>query len=193
MLKAASGVAGTDEYQSTTWDTMLKTLFSYFGEHGVKYKHPTNFMVGWGTYAAVLNHKFAMKSKARVEFGSLPNRSAIDMASFVKVREALREGWIKPYKKFPHLTMIVNFLMVVTFMLSGKEEQDSLIWENICFSTVSSGKFIGQRKLEVFSLLNKTAQVSVTNRMRCDDTGAMDVVEYVSNHSTCVVQRGQYY
>ena len=94
MSKPAPGVTGpyAYEFQSITWDTMLKTLFSYFGEHGVQYKHPTNFMAGRGTYTAVLNHKFAMISKARVDFGSLPNRSTIDMASFAKVREALREG-----------------------------------------------------------------------------------------------------
>ena len=94
MSKAASGVSGpyAYEFQSTSWDTMMKTLFSYFGEHGVQYKHPTDFMAGRGTYTAVLNHKFAMISKARVDFGSLPNRIAIDMASFAKVREALREG-----------------------------------------------------------------------------------------------------
>ena len=100
MSKATSGVAGTDayayQYQSTTWDTILKTLLSYFGEHDVQYKHPTDFMVGRGTYTTVLNHKFAMISKARVDFGSLPNRSAINMASFAKNCEALREGWLKP-------------------------------------------------------------------------------------------------
>ena len=132
MSKAAPGVTGpyAYEFQSTTWDTMLKTLFSYFGEHGVQYKHPTDFMAGRGTYTAVLNHNFAMISKARVDFGSLPNRSTIDMASFAKVCEALREGWLKPYENFSHLTMLVNFLMGVTFMLRGREEQATLTWKN---------------------------------------------------------------
>ena len=37
MSKVASrvAVAYAYEYQFTTWDTMLKTTFSYFGEHGV--------------------------------------------------------------------------------------------------------------------------------------------------------------
>ena len=107
MPKAASGVTSTHayeyEYQSTTWDTMLKTLFSYFGEHGNQYKHPTDFMVGRGT-----NHKFAMIAKAMVNFGSLPNESAIDMASFAKVRVALREEWLKLCENFSHLTMIIT-------------------------------------------------------------------------------------
>ena len=100
---------------------MLKTLFSHFGKHGVQYKHPTNIMVGWGTYTAGLNHKFAMITNARVDFGSLPNRSAIDMVSFANVCVALREGWLKPYENFSHLTMLVNSLMRVTFMIQGRE------------------------------------------------------------------------
>ena len=195
MSKAASGVAGPYEYkyQSTSWDTMLKTLFSYFGEHGVQYKHPIDFMAGRGTYTAVLNHNFAMISKAGLDFGGLPNRSAIDMASFAKVREALREGWLKPYKNFSHLTMLVNCLMGVTFMLCGQEEQATLTWKNIRFSNVTSCKLMGRRKLEIVSLLEKTAQVSVTNPMRHDNTGVMDAVKCVNNHSTCVVHWAQYY
>ena len=102
---------------------MLKTLFSYVGEQGVQYKRPTNFIVGRVTYTAVLKHNFTMIVKARVDFGSLPNRSAIDMASFAKICVALIEGWLKPYDNFSHLIMLVNFLMGVTFMLCGSEEQ----------------------------------------------------------------------
>ena len=166
---------------------MLKTLFSYFGEHDVQCKHPTDFLVSWGTYTAILNHKFAIIVKARLYFGSLLNWRAIDMASFAKVCVTLREGRLKPYDNFYHLTMLVNFQMGVTFMLLGCEGQAQLTWRNIRFSTVTSGKFVGQRKLEVVSLLDKTAQVSVTNPMRCDNTHFMDAVKYINSHSTCVV------
>ena len=111
---------------------MLKTLFSYFGEDGVQYKHPTDFMVCWDM---VLNNNFAMIAKARVDFGCLSNRNAIDMAYFVKICVVLREGWLKPYGNFSHLTIIVNFLMGVTFMLRGREEQATLTWKNIRFTT----------------------------------------------------------
>ena len=70
MAKAASGVADTlayaYKYQSSIWDTILKTLFLYFGEHGVQYKHPTDFMAGHSTYTAVLNPKFAMIAKSKI-------------------------------------------------------------------------------------------------------------------------------
>ena len=32
---------------------MLKTLFSYFDEHSVQYKHLAKFIIGCGTYTAL--------------------------------------------------------------------------------------------------------------------------------------------
>ena len=85
MKKVATGLADTYtfayEYQSTTWDTMLKTLFSYFAEHGIQYKHPNDFKSGKGTYVAILNNKFLEISKENIDFDSTPNKSAIDAAS----------------------------------------------------------------------------------------------------------------
>ena len=165
---------------------MLKTLFSYVGEQGVQYKRPTNFIVGRVTYTAVLKHNFTMIVKARVDFGSLPNRSAIDMASFAKICVALIEGWLKPYDNFSHLIMLVNFLMGVTFMLCGSEEQH---W----YWTVTSGEYEGRRKLKVVSLLDMTSQVFVTNPMRRGSIGVMDAAKRVNSHSTCIVHWVQYY
>ena len=64
---------------------------------------------------------------------------------------------------------------------------------NILFLNVTSGKFMGQRKLEIVSLLDKTAQVSVSNTIRRDNTGALDAVECLNDNSTCVVHWVQYY
>ena len=89
--------------------------------------------------------------------------------------------------------MLVNFLMGGTFMLRWREERASLTWENIRFSNVSSGKFMGRRKLELVSLLDKTSQVSVTNPVHRDNTGVMDAAECVNDHSTCVSHWVQYY
>ena len=195
--KPAPGLSDTHthayEYQSTTWDTMLKTLFSFFAENGIMYKHPTDFMNGRGTYTAVLNTKFAAIAKERIDFGSLPNRSAIDMSSFDKVRQAINEEWLKPHENFSDLTLLINFLLGVTFMLRGRDEHCQLTWSNIQFSTVTSGRFLGRRKLQIVSLLDKTAQVSVTNPKRRDNTDAMCAVECLSNHSTCVVYWVHYY
>ena len=44
MKKVGTGLADTHtfayEYQSRTWDTMLKTLFSNVADHQIQYKHP---------------------------------------------------------------------------------------------------------------------------------------------------------
>ena len=125
--KAASGEADVNAYaykcQSSTWYPMLKTIFLYFGKHGAQYKHPTNFMAGRGTYTAVLNQKFAIIAKSRIDYDSTPNRSSIDLDSFKKICVALRGRWPKPYNNFSHLNMLVNFLMGVMFMLCGCENK----------------------------------------------------------------------
>ena len=77
-------------------------------------------------------------------------------------------------------------------MLRGGKEQASLLWSNFRFSTVTSGKFIGRRKLEIVNLQDKTMSVSVKNPTRRDSTG-MDVVECTKNINTCVVYWVQYY
>ena len=45
-----------------------------------------------GAYTALLDHKFNEIAKERVDFGSLPNRSAIDISSFDKIANAIKEG-----------------------------------------------------------------------------------------------------
>ena len=52
---------------------------------------------------------------------------------------------------------------------------------------------MGQRKLDIVSLLDKTAQVSVTNPICHDNTGVMDAFECMNNHSTCVIHCVRYY
>ena len=116
---------------------MLKVLFLNFGKNGIFYKHFTNFIISHGTYTTVLKGKFLKISEERIDFGSLPNRSAIDMASFSKITTAVMEGWIWPYENFSHLMMIVNFLLGVMFMLCGRKEHVTLIWSNIRISNVT--------------------------------------------------------
>ena len=134
MSKTAAGMKKEDrysrEFQSTTWDTMLKTLFSHFGEYGVLYKHPSDFTNVRGTYTALLDHKFNKIAKEHVDFGSLPNRSAIDIASYNKIASAIKEGKIKPHSDYNDLIMLVNFLVGVQFMLQERTEHATLTWSN---------------------------------------------------------------
>ena len=134
MTKLAAGMKNEDrfsrEFQSTSWDTMLKTLFLYFGEFGVLYKHPSDFTNVRGAYTALLDHKFNEIVKERVDFGSLPNRSAIDISSFHKIGIAIKEGMIKPYTVYDDLILLINFLVGVHFMLRGRAEHASLTGSN---------------------------------------------------------------
>ena len=99
-------------YRTTIWDTKLKPCPPYL----VKIVLCIDFITGCRTYTAVSNSKFAMISKDKINFRSLPNRRAIDVASFAKIRLALREGWLKPYKNFYKLTLLVNLFMEIRFM-----------------------------------------------------------------------------
>ena len=131
------------EFQSTTWETMLKTLFSYFGEHGVLYKFPGDFMNVRGSFTALLDHKFKEIAKKRIDFGSLPNRSAVDLDSLQKIETAIKEGKINPYSDYDDLIMLINFLVGVQFMLRGRAEHANLTWSNLQILEIASGKYLG--------------------------------------------------
>ena len=197
MNKAAHGMTGTQafafEYQSTSWETMIKSLFSFFSEFGVLYKHPTDFQNGRGTYTAVLDRKFTKISREREDFGALPNRSAIDMASYPKIVSAIKAGELKPHTSYDDLIMLVNFLVGVSFMLRGRTEHALLNWSNFRFSKVVSGKYLGRTKLELVGLQDKSMHVSVKNPVRRDNTGCLDAVECIENKLSCVVYWVQYY
>ena len=161
MKKVATGLADTHtfayEYQSTTLDTILKTLFSYFADHGIQCNHPNDFKLGKGTYVAVLNKKFLEISKERIDFGSTPNKSAIDMALLPKIASAIKIGDQKPYDNFEHFKMLLNFLIGFTFMLCSRDEHHELLWKNLVFSKVISGKNIRRQKIELVNLNNKSS------------------------------------
>ena len=88
MKKIASGSTDSHRYaydhQSTTWETMLKLFFSYFAEYRIMYKHPTDFSLGKGTYIVLFHRKFSNLVKERIDFGALPNQSAINIDSLQK-------------------------------------------------------------------------------------------------------------
>ena len=172
---------------------MLKNLFSYFGEKGILYKHPSDFINHRGTYTAVMDHKFAKIAKTRPDFGSLPHRSAIDMASYEKIDEAIKANRIMPYSNYDDMILLINFLVGVSFMLRGGKEHATLAWSNFRLSTVTEGKYVGRMKLEIVHLQDKSMSVSVRHPTRRDNTGCLDVVACSENKNTCVVHWYQYY
>ena len=133
-----------------------------FWEVWVLYKHPIDFMNVRGAYTALLDHKYNQIAKEQVDYGSLPNRSAIDMASFTKICSAIKEGKIKPYTVYDDLIMLVNFLAGVRFMLRGRAEHANLSWSNFQISEITSGKYLGCKKLEIVNLQDKCMHVLVT-------------------------------
>ena len=176
----------------------MKNLFSFFAEHGVQYKqsndflnhkHPNNFLNHRGTYTAVLDHKFAIITKSRTDFGSLSNRSAIDLAFYPKIEEAIKSNKIMSYTNYNNMFMLFKFLVGVLFILRGGKEQAGLTRSNFCLLNVTSGKYLGRKKLEKVNLQDKSMSVSVKDLTWLDNTGYLDVVEYTENkHTSCVHQ-----
>ena len=172
---------------------MLKTLFSYFGEFGVLCKHPSDFTYVRGTYTALLDHKFNEIAKERDDFGSLPNRSAIDISFLHKIENAIKEGKIKPYTVYDDLILLVNFLVGVHFMLRGRAEHENITWSNFRISEITSGKYLGRKKLEIVNLQDKCMHVLVKHPVRCGNTRCLDTVQCLENKLTCVVYWVLYY
>ena len=112
---------------------------------------------------------------------------SIDFDSFRKIDNTIDENKLRPFDAWKEMIMLLNFLIGVTFMLSGHDEHKELCWSNFKFSTVESGKFAGRRKVEIFSLLNKSCKVTITNK------GCLDATEYLKNDMTCLVFWIHYY
>ena len=166
---------------------MLKILFLYFGEYGVLYKHPSDFTNVRGAYTALLDHKFNKIAKERGDFGSLHNRSAMDISSFHKIENATKEGKIKPCIVYDDLILLINFLVCVHFMLRGRVEHANLTWSNFRILDITSGKYLGCKKLEIVNLQDKCIHVSVKHPVRCNNTGCLYTVQCLENKLTCVV------
>ena len=71
--------------------------------------------------AAVLDRKFAEISKVGVDFGSLPNESAIAMASYTKIVQFIKVSNLKPHNEYDYLIMLMNFLLRITFMFGRRK------------------------------------------------------------------------
>ena len=181
------------EFQSNTWDTNPKSLFSYFSKKGVNYIHPNDFMKSCGCYVPVLNEKFSWIANSCIDFGSLPNRSEIDLDYFKKVKKAIKTQSLHPYEDHKHLLYLLKFLIRVTFMLQGRKEHKNLTWSHIRFSTITFTKCSGHKSNEVINHKDKKGHVAVKNPTRCDFPGHMDAVKSINNKYTCVVYWINYY
>ena len=106
------------QYQKTYSHTLLRRASSL--------STPKIFLNHRDTYTAMLDHKFAIITKKQSDFGSLPNRSAIDLASYPKIDEAIKANRIMPYSNYNDMILPVNFLVRVSFMLRGVKNRQAL-------------------------------------------------------------------
>ena len=78
-------------------------------------------------------------------------------------------------------------------MLRGRAEHASLTWSNFRISKITSGKYLGRKKLEIVNLQDKCMHVSVKNPVRRDNSGCLDAVQCLENKHTYVVYWVIYY
>ena len=116
------------------------------------YKHPSDFTNVGGAYRVLLDYKFDEIAKERVDFGSLPNSSVINISSFDKIANAIKVGKIKPCTVYDDFMMLINFLVGIHFMWRGRAEHATLILSNFQISDITSGKYLGCKKLEIVNL-----------------------------------------
>ena len=115
------------EYQSTTWDTCFKSLFSQFKKLGVLYNYPSDFKKD-GSFVAYQNERFLEIAKDRNDSGLLPNRGEVDIDSQTKISAAIDDGRLKPNDVFSDLIHLVMWLVGSLFMMCGGNEQTELKW-----------------------------------------------------------------
>ena len=96
------------------------------GRKGVQYKHPNDFLNHLDAYTALLDHKFAIIAKSRTYFGSLPNRSPIDLASFPKIEEAIKAMRIIQYTNHDNMIIFLIFLVGSPLCSSGARNRQAL-------------------------------------------------------------------
>ena len=122
----------------------------------------------------ILDHKFASIPKERADFGSMPNGSVIDLAFYPKIDHAILANKIMHYSNYEDMILLIKFLVGKTLMLRGGKEHNNLAWSNYCVSMVTSGKYIGRKKLDTVNVEDKCMYVSVKNPSRHDNTSCWD-------------------
>ena len=175
------------KYQSTTWDTCFKSLFSHFKKLGVLYNYPSDFKKD-GSFVAYQNEQCSKIAKDWNNFGLLLNCGEVDMDLQAKISTAIDDGCLKPNGVFSDLIHLVMWLVGSLFIMCGGKEQTELKWCNLAFCECLSGKFAGQKLVKVTGMIDKGCHVMVSNPVCRDTDCSLDIVECVKNCNICLVQ-----
>ena len=190
MNKPAKGLKKSDpfamEFQSTTWDTNLKTLFSKFHSFNIMYNYPGDFQRP-GSFVAIQNKRFAEIAKERLDFGSLPNRGEVDPNAHDKVLKAFEDKRLKPDTNWTHLMYVLNWFIGTYFMLLGEMEHVDLVWGMFDIFTTTEGEYAGREALNIKGLNDKSHHVSVKNPVRRMNNGNWYIIACPEQPLTCVV------
>ena len=123
--KAEQGNQYSLEYQPTTFETDLKTLFGVFKKHQIFYSME-DFKED-GTWLAWLKSHWAKVATARADFGALPMQATFDPQRDKKLKTALENGILEPEGNYEHLVMLILQLLGKIMMLRGGGEASEFL------------------------------------------------------------------
>jgi len=108
------------EYQPSSVDTKLKTLFGIFKSNGIKYGL-RDFEKN-GTFLANLYYRWKEIAKVRDDFGTLPYQSSFDCNLDDKLTFAVKNKILDYQKNYNHFLMLIIQLIGKSSMLRGPQE-----------------------------------------------------------------------
>jgi hypothetical protein len=134
-------------YQPSTWDTMLKYLFSIFRRKNIAYNYATDFN-GEGEFHGVLSTMWAKQMEEDPDFATGVQTSTCDMNADFKLRERYRNGTFNPFSEditkeaFDDRLKYAVYCLGRYFLCRGRSEIAFCDWKQIkfCESMVNNEK-----------------------------------------------------
>jgi len=126
------------QYQPSTWDTLLKYLFSIFRCKNIVYNYATDFN-GEGKFHGVLATMWAKEMEEDPEFTTGVNTATCDMNADFKLREQYRNGSFNPFtdaitkEAFDDRLKYAVYCLGCYFLRHGCKEIAFCHWKQIKF------------------------------------------------------------
>ena len=108
------------EYQPSSFNTDIKTLFGIFKSHGIPYSY-MDFQKP-GTWLTWLYKLWEEAAKFRSDFGALPNQAQFDQSMDKKLLQAIQDGTLDYKNNYEHFVMLIMQLIGKIAMLRGNGE-----------------------------------------------------------------------
>ena len=135
-------------YELTTWNTMLKVLFSHFRQQNILYNFMTDFN-GTGDFHSILTDDLKKGSKNIKDYGTLKNQAKFDYDGDNKIRTAIKNKVLNPFDNYEDLVRTVVYICGRYFALRGRKEISLLKWADFSFEKYEHGPDKGKNCVQL--------------------------------------------